>query len=158
MSFEAVTIETNDEARQNYEAGRSDVYTTDASGLASTRSALPDPDAHMVRFAEMRQAPYCACGGYLKPATISFGQSLNPEDMQRATAAVRETDLVVALGTTLSVYPAAQLPLTAAPRGVAYVVVNRGATDHDGRVEVALRLEGDVAELFPPAVGGALGR
>ncbi len=117
-----------------------------------------DPDAHMVRFAEMRQAPYCACGGYLKPATISFGQSLNPEDMQRATAAVRETDLVVALGTTLSVYPAAQLPLTAAQRGVAYVVVNRGVTDHDGRAEVALRLEGDVAELFPPAVGGALGR
>jgi general L-amino acid transport system substrate-binding protein len=48
MSYEAVTIETNDEARQNYEAGRCDVYTTDASGLSSTRSALPDPDAHMV--------------------------------------------------------------------------------------------------------------
>ena len=48
MQYEAVTIETNDEARQNYEAGRCDVYTTDASGLSSTRSALPDPDAHMV--------------------------------------------------------------------------------------------------------------
>ena len=48
MKYEAVTIETNDEARQNYEAGRCDVYTTDASGLSSTRSALPDPDAHMV--------------------------------------------------------------------------------------------------------------
>ncbi len=48
MSYEAVTIETNDEARQNYESGRCDVYTTDASGLSSTRSALPDPDAHMV--------------------------------------------------------------------------------------------------------------
>ena len=40
MSYEAVTIETNDEARQNYEAGRCDIYTTDASGLASTRSSL----------------------------------------------------------------------------------------------------------------------
>ncbi|MDE0920046.1 MAG: amino acid ABC transporter substrate-binding protein [Arenicellales bacterium] len=48
MKYEPVTIETNDEARQNYEANRCDVYTTDASGLASTRSALPDPDAHMV--------------------------------------------------------------------------------------------------------------
>jgi general L-amino acid transport system substrate-binding protein len=48
MSYEAVTIETNDEARQNYEAGRCDVYTTDASGLSSTRSSLPNPDAHMV--------------------------------------------------------------------------------------------------------------
>jgi len=48
MSYEAIAIETNDEARQNYEADRCDVYTTDASGLASTRSALPNPDAHMV--------------------------------------------------------------------------------------------------------------
>ena len=48
MTYEPVTIETNDEARQNYEANRCDVYTTDASGLASTRSALPNPDAHMV--------------------------------------------------------------------------------------------------------------
>ena len=48
MDYEPVTIETNDEARQNYEGDRCDVYTTDASGLASTRSALPDPDAHMV--------------------------------------------------------------------------------------------------------------
>ncbi|HJL66022.1 MAG: amino acid ABC transporter substrate-binding protein [Arenicellales bacterium] len=48
MKYEPVTIETNDEGRQNYESGRCDVYTTDASGLASTRSALPDPDAHVV--------------------------------------------------------------------------------------------------------------
>ncbi|MBT4806579.1 MAG: amino acid ABC transporter substrate-binding protein, partial [Acidiferrobacteraceae bacterium] len=48
MKYEPVTIETNDEARQNYEGDRCDVYTTDASGLASTRSALPDPGAHMV--------------------------------------------------------------------------------------------------------------
>ena len=44
MQYEAVTIETNDEARQNYLAGRCDVYTTDASGLAATRSTFTDPD------------------------------------------------------------------------------------------------------------------
>ena len=48
MKYEAVTIETNDEARQNYLAGRCDVYTTDASGLASTRSTFSDPENHMV--------------------------------------------------------------------------------------------------------------
>ena len=48
MKYEAVTIETNDEARQNYLSGRCDVYTTDASGLASTRSTFTDPDNHMV--------------------------------------------------------------------------------------------------------------
>ncbi|MCY4283814.1 MAG: amino acid ABC transporter substrate-binding protein [Thiotrichales bacterium] len=48
MKYEAVTIETNDEARQNYTAGRCDVYTTDASGLAATRSTFTDPDNHII--------------------------------------------------------------------------------------------------------------
>ncbi len=48
MKYEAVTIETNDEARQNYISGRCDVYTTDASGLAATRSTFSDPENHMV--------------------------------------------------------------------------------------------------------------
>ena len=48
MKYEAVTIETNDEARQNYVAGRCDVYTTDASGLASTRSTFTDPQNHTI--------------------------------------------------------------------------------------------------------------
>ena len=48
MEYEAVTIETNDEARQNYLSGRCDVYTTDASGLAATRSTFPDPGNHIV--------------------------------------------------------------------------------------------------------------
>ena len=48
MKYEAVTIETNNEARQNYLAGRCDVYTTDASGLASTRSTFTDPENHVV--------------------------------------------------------------------------------------------------------------
>ena len=48
MTYEAVAIETNDEARQNYTAGRCDVYTTDASGLAATRSTFTDPDDHVI--------------------------------------------------------------------------------------------------------------
>ena len=48
MKYEAVTIETNNEARQNYLAGRCDVYTTDASGLASTRSTFTDPENHVI--------------------------------------------------------------------------------------------------------------
>ena len=48
MTYEAVTIETNDEARQNYISGRCDVYTTDASGLAATRSTFSDPDNHVI--------------------------------------------------------------------------------------------------------------
>jgi general L-amino acid transport system substrate-binding protein len=48
MTFSPVVIETNAEARQNYEKGACDVYTTDRSGLAATRVVLPDPDAHIV--------------------------------------------------------------------------------------------------------------
>ncbi len=68
-----------------------------------------------------------------------------------------EADLVVALGSTLSVYPAASFPLLAAQRGVPYIVINRGATEHDGERSVTLRLEGEVGEIFPPAVDAALG-
>ncbi|MEE2638958.1 MAG: Sir2 family NAD-dependent protein deacetylase [Acidobacteriota bacterium] len=115
-----------------------------------------DPEAHMQQFSETRQPPRCPCGGYLKSATISFGQSLNSTVLARAAAAVREADLVVALGSTLSVYPAAGIPLSAAERGVPYIVINRGATEHDGHAAVTLRLEGDVGGLFPPAVSQAL--
>ena len=67
-----------------------------------------------------------------------------------------EADLVVALGSTLSVYPAASFPLMAAQRGVPYVVINRGETDHDHERCVTLRLEGEVSEIFPRAVELAL--
>ena len=48
ISYEPVPIETNAEAREAYLAGRCDVYTTDGSGLASTRATFDDPDAHMI--------------------------------------------------------------------------------------------------------------
>jgi NAD-dependent deacetylase len=74
--------------------------------------ARTDPDEPMRRFLETGHSPRCGCGGYLKPATISFGQNLDPDTLARAATAVRDTDLVVALGSTLSVYPAAGVPLT----------------------------------------------
>jgi NAD-dependent deacetylase len=115
-----------------------------------------EPGPHMETFAKTRRPPSCRCGGLLKPATISFGQSLRPDDLGRASHAAASCDLVLALGSTLSVYPAASFPLAAAERGVPYVIVNRGATEHDAHPTVALRLEGDVVELLPAAVETAL--
>jgi NAD-dependent deacetylase len=116
-----------------------------------------EPEAHFQAFAETRQPPICeSCGGYLKPATISFGQSLKDSDIQRAFAAARETDLTLALGSSLSVQPAALIPLMAAQNGARYVIINRGKTEHDDRSEVTLRLDGDVTEILPPAVDAAL--
>jgi NAD-dependent deacetylase len=117
---------------------------------------LSDPEPHFEAFRLTRRPPLCQCGGYLKPATISFGQNLRVEDLERAQEAAAQADAVVALGSTLSVYPAANIPLIAAGRGAPYVVINRGPTEHDRLPEVTLRLEGDVAEVFPPAVAQAL--
>lgn len=111
-----------------------------------------DPAPHYENFQRTRRPPVCACGGFLKPATISFGQQLRTADLHRAAAAAEHCDLVIALGSTLSVQPAAEFPLLAAGRGMPYVIINRGPTEHDGLPAVTLRLDGDVVELFPPAV------
>lgn len=115
-----------------------------------------DPDPHFQNFKKTGNAPLCHCGEYLKPATISFGQSLREDDLRRAAEAAEAADLVIALGSTLSVYPAASIPLMAAQRGVPFVIVNRGATDLDTHPSVTLRLEGDMVEIFPPAVKAGL--
>ncbi len=115
-----------------------------------------DPEPHFEYFRINRKPPLCKCGGFLKPATISFGQNLDPNELERARLAATESDLVVALGSTLSVYPAASLPLMAAQRGAPYLIINRGATDHDHESNVTLRIEGEVSEIFPPAVETAL--
>jgi NAD-dependent protein deacetylase/lipoamidase len=117
-----------------------------------------DPEPHFQQFRKTRKPPLCECGGFLKPATISFGQNLRNEDLEHAERAAKNADLVIALGSTLSVYPAANIPLIAAARGVPYIIINRGETEHDGMSEVTLRLEGDVGEIFPAAVAEALRR
>ncbi len=115
-----------------------------------------DPEPHFASFRKTGRPPLCDCGGFLKPATISFGQSLDPRELARAAAAAAEADLVVSLGSTLSVYPAAGFPLLAAERGAPYVIINRGPTEHDNHSSVTLRLEGEIAEIFPAAVANAV--
>jgi NAD-dependent deacetylase len=115
-----------------------------------------DPEPHFQEFRRTGKPPLCGCGGLLKPATISFGQNLRTEDLERAEQFARKADLVISLGSTLSVYPAANIPLLATARHTPYVVINRGETEHDNLPELTLRLEGDVESLFPPAVSAAL--
>jgi NAD-dependent deacetylase len=133
-----------------------ELHGTNALVECQTCSWRGDPEPHYQFFRIHRKPPLCQCGGFLKAATISFGQNLNPADIERATDAARGCDLVVALGSTLSVYPAASFPLLAAQRGVPYAIINRGPTDHDHEPAVTLRLDGDVIEIFPPSVEAAL--
>jgi NAD-dependent deacetylase len=115
-----------------------------------------DPEPHLAHFKMTRRPPLCDCGGLLKPATISFGQPLRMTDWERAAAAAATSDLVLALGSTLSVYPAAGIPLLAAEHGTPYVIINRGESEHDKHPSVTLRLEGDLTTIVPPAVEAAL--
>ncbi len=115
-----------------------------------------EPEPQLDYFQKHGRSPLCTCGGFLKMATISFGQGLDPSSLERASDAASKADLVVALGSTLSVYPAASFPLMAARRGVPYVIINRGVTEHDDEPLVSLRLDGDVGELFSGAVDRAL--
>jgi NAD-dependent deacetylase len=115
-----------------------------------------DPEPSFEEFRAHHKPPLCECGGFLKSATISFGQQLDPSTLRRAIEAALASDLVIALGSTLSVYPAASIPLQAANRGIPYIIINRGPTDQDDQPSVWLRLEGEVAEIFPSAVDAAL--
>jgi NAD-dependent protein deacetylase/lipoamidase len=135
-----------------------ELHGTDLLVECQTCHAESDPAPHFAHFKTTRRPPCCACGGPLKSATISFGQSLRADDLERAAAAAEKADLVLALGSTLSVYPAASIPLLAAERGTPYVIINRGATGHDDHACVTLRLEADVTAILPPAVEAALAR
>ena len=114
------------------------------------------PEASFEAFKKEGKCPRCHCGGYLKPATISFGQSLREDDLNRAFGAAESCDLVLALGSTLSVSPANSIPMIAARSGVPYVIINRDETDHDHLPQVTLRLFDNLEDVFPPAVAEAL--
>ena len=136
-------------------AGSSDGKTIEIHGTnrlvecVSCGHREPPEDA-MASFRATDRVPRCACGGWLKAATISFGQPLDAIVLERAGEEASRADAVLALGSTLSVHPAASIPLMAVRRGVPYAIVNRGPTDHDALA--TLRLEGDVVEILPVAV------
>ena len=95
--------------------------------------------------------PACLdCGGILKSATISFGQSLIPEDLQRAEDAAAGSDLFLAIGTSLPVYPVAWLPERAMAAGARLVIINAEPTPLDGRAHAVLR--GQIGQILPALV------
>jgi NAD-dependent deacetylase len=95
--------------------------------------------------------PACrSCGGILKTATISFGQGLVPEDLRRAERAAQTCDLLLAVGTTLAVYPAAGVVPIARNAGARIVILNAEPTEMDGIADAVLR--GSISEILPRLV------
>ena len=92
--------------------------------------------------------PDCpACGGILKSATVSFGQSLVPEDLVSAEQAVRRCDLLLAIGSSLSVYPVASLVPLARDCGAKIIIINATPTDMDPIADVVLL--GNISDVLP---------
>ena len=92
--------------------------------------------------------PACEhCSGILKSATISFGQALVPEDIARAERAASEADVLLAVGSTLTVYPAAGVVPLAKAAGAKVIIVNGEPTAYDDLADVVLR--GPISEILP---------
>src|SRR5437016_2622146 len=95
--------------------------------------------------------PCRSCGGILKSATISFGQNLVADDLERAERAVSACDLLLAVGSSLTVYPAAALVPLAHAAGARIVIVNAEPTPYDDIADAVLR--GSISEVLPAIVG-----
>lgn len=101
--------------------------TAMADALARVAAGEPDP-------------PCLACGGILKAATISFGQQLDPATLRRAVEAAAGCDLMLAVGTSLTVQPAAALvEVAAAEAGSPVVIVNASPTPYDHIADAVVR-------------------
>ena len=95
--------------------------------------------------------PACVvCGGIVKSDTISFGQSLIPEVIDAAADAAQSCDLLLAVGSTLSVYPAANLVPLARSNGAKVIIVNAEPTAMDRFADAVLL--GQLSELLPALV------
>jgi NAD-dependent deacetylase len=98
--------------------------------------------------------PACLiCGGILKAATISFGQSLDPDTLRRAVSAAGAADVLLAVGTSLTVQPAAGLVGYAARGGARVVIVNAAPTPYDGIADAILR--GPIGVVLPALAAAA---
>jgi NAD-dependent deacetylase len=118
--------------------------------LACAERAPTERVLERVRAGE-EDPPCRTCGGILKTATISFGQPLVPEDLARAEAAARQCDLLLAVGTKLSVWPIAGVVPLAKEAGARVVIVNAEPTEMDQLADAVLR--GSISALLPPLVG-----
>lgn len=109
--------------------------------LAETRRA----------FEATGQGPRCGCGGLIKSATISFGQSMPADEMRRAHQATLACDLFLAIGSSLVVHPAAGFPAMARENGARLVILNRDPTPLDRFADLVIRAEiGDVLSVCAP--------
>lgn len=103
------------------------------------------------RFGTDDRAPDCPhCGGFIKSATVSFGQAMPEAEMRRAEELTLSCDLFLAIGSSLVVWPAAGFPLMAKRNGARLVILNREATEFDDVAD--LTIHADIGDVLAPFV------
>ncbi|MBT6202199.1 MAG: NAD-dependent deacetylase, partial [Rhodospirillaceae bacterium] len=103
-------------------------------------------------FLEREELPLCTvCGGIVKSATISFGQAMPQDAMERAEQATLGCDLFLAMASSLLVYPAAAFPTFAKRNGATLVIVNRDPTELDAHADLVVH--GEIGLLLGSATG-----
>lgn len=129
----------------HHDAGNSPERIVELHGTsrmaACTRCGARSPMSDLQRRVEAGEAdPQCGlCGGYLKAATILFGQPVPRAELDRAIALARACDLFLVIGSSLRVSPASRLPMLAVERRMPLVIINREPTPLDPRADVVLR-------------------
>ena len=104
----------------------------------SCRKISPIDDVQQ-RLTAGDMAPECQCGGYLKPDTISFGQSMPVAEVEKAAALSRDSDFFLVVGSTLLVQPAAHMPIYAQNGGAFLAIINLSDTPCDEMCNVLIR-------------------
>ena len=133
------------------EAGSADVVEIHGSAARVAcqdcgRRVDADPVVERARDGEL--PPTCeACGGTLKPDTVLFGEQLPDHALMRSQSAAQEADLFLAVGSSLTVEPAASLPVAASERGATLVLANLESTPASGYADFDFRA--DVTDVLP---------
>lgn len=139
------TLVTQNVDRLHHDAGSSPELIIEIHGNVREVKCLTcgwraPMDVALDRVRAGEEDPPCTeCGGILKSATISFGENLVPEDLERAQDAAAGADLFLAVGTSLGVYPAAALPEIALGNGARLVVLNAQETPFDAMAAAVRR-------------------
>ena len=98
------------------------------------------------------RAPSCpSCGGHIKTATVSFGQSMPESEMRRAEEMTLAADLFIAIGSSLVVWPAAGFPLMAKRNGARLAIINRDPTEFDDIADLVVRF--DIGAVLESSIG-----
>jgi len=131
----------------HFKAGNSEEKVIQLHGTAISVSCLSckkryDRDEIQERIKEGQKAPRCDdCGGLLKPATISFGQSMPEKETEEAYHRSSLCDLFIVVGSSLVVQPAASMPLVAKRNGAKFVISNRDQTPFDDMSDLVVHGE-----------------